>query len=228
MRVIETEDLSKRFGGNIAVRDVSLSVKDGEAFALLGPNGAGKTTMIRILSTLLKPSSGKARIMGYDVSSDPEEVKKRIGVVSHNPCLYGKLTPRENLLFYAGLYDVSLDVDALLDKMGLLAMADEYVENLSRGMKQRLAIAKAIIHNPPVLLLDEPSAGLDVESRKSFHGMMKNLNSQGVTLLLTTHFLEEAALLCSRGAVMNRGSIVAEVSFDDGTREAEEVFSKLE
>jgi ABC-2 type transport system ATP-binding protein len=112
--------------------------------------------------------------------------------------------------------------------MGLISVADEYVENLSRGIKQRLAIAKAIIHKPPLLLLDEPSVGLDVESRKSFHEMIKNLNSQGVTLLLTTHFLEEAAHLCNRGAVMNRGSVIAEVGFDDGTREAEEVFSRLE
>ncbi len=228
MQVIETEALTKRFGGNIAVNEVSLSVEEGEAFALLGPNGAGKTTLIRILSTLLRPSSGKARIMGYDVSSDPEEVKKRIGVVSHNPCLYGKLTSRENLSFYAGLYDASHEVDALLNRMGLLQVADEYVENLSRGMKQRLAIARAMIHEPPVLLLDEPSVGLDVESRKSFHEMIQDLNSHGVTLLLTTHFLEEAAVLCTRGVIMNRGRVVAEVGFDDGTREAEEVFSRLE
>lgn len=226
--MIETEALTKRFGGNIAVNEVNLSVEEGEAFALLGPNGAGKTTLIRILSTLLRPSSGKARIMGYDVSSDPEKVKKRIGVVSHNPCLYGKLTPRENLSFYAGLYDTSPEVDGLLDRMGLLQVADEYVENLSRGMKQRLAIARAIIHEPPVLLLDEPSVGLDMESRKSFHEMIMDLNSQGVTLLLTTHFLEEAAVLCTRGVIMNRGRVVEEVGFDDGTREAEEVFSRLE
>lgn len=227
MHVIETEDLTKRFGGNIAVKDVNLSVSQGEAFALLGPNGAGKTTLIRILSTLIRPSSGKARIMGFDVSSEAEDVKRRIGVVSHNPCLYEKLTPRENLAFYAGLYDVSLDVDAILRRMGLLEVAETYVENLSRGMKQRLAIARAIIHDPPVLLLDEPSVGLDVESRKSFHEMIRDLSSRGATVLLTTHFLEEAALLCVRGAIMNRGRIVAEVSFDDGTEEAEEIFSKL-
>ncbi len=227
MRVIETEGLTKRFGGNIAVRNVDLSVREGEAFALLGPNGAGKTTLIRILSTLTRPSSGRAWIMGFDVSSKPEEVKRHIGVVSHNPCLYEKLTPRENLSFYAGLYDVSLDIDALLQRMGLLEAAESYVENLSRGLKQRLAIARAIIHDPPVLLLDEPSVGLDLESRKSFHEMIRDLNSRGATILLTTHFLEEAALLCSRGAVMSRGRIVAEVGFDDGTTEAEEIFSKL-
>jgi heme ABC exporter ATP-binding subunit CcmA len=227
LQIIKTEGLTKRFGWKTAVKDVNLSISRGEAFALLGPNGAGKTTIIRILSTLLRPSAGKAAVMGYDVASEPEEVKRRIGVVSHNPCLYGKLTSRENLSFYAGLYDVDLDVDRLLDRMGLLSVRGEYVETLSRGMKQRLAIARAIIHEPPVLLLDEPSAGLDVESRKSFHEMLMELNSRGTSLLLTTHFLEEAALLCRRGAIMNRGSIVAEVGFDDGTKEAEEVFFSL-
>lgn len=228
MPAIETRGLTKRFGWNTAVKDVTLSISEGESFALLGPNGAGKTTLIRILSTLVKPTSGKASIMGYDVSANPEEVKRLIGVVSHNPCLYDKLTPRENLAFYAGLYDVDLNIDGMLETMGLLSVADDYVETLSRGMKQRLAIARAILHDPPVLLLDEPSVGLDIESRRSFHDMIRKLNSKGTTILLTTHFLEEAGLLCRRGAIMNKGCLVSEVSFQDGIAEAEEIFSKLE
>lgn len=227
MQIIEVRNLGKKFGNNVAVNNVSLTIARGESFALLGPNGAGKTTLVRILSTLIKPSYGTAKINGYDVVEDAEKVKRCIGVVSHNLFLYDELTARENLEFYAALYEVDTSIENLLEKLEIASICGEYVGNLSRGMKQRLSIARAIVHEPELLLLDEPSVGLDVKSRQAFYGMVKELHSKGTTILLTTHLLEEAAQLCRKGAVMHKGSIAAEVDLEKGTSEIERIFAGL-
>lgn len=227
MQLIEVRNLGKKFGNNVAVNNVSITIARGESFALLGPNGAGKTTLVRILSTLIKPSYGTVKINGYDVVEDAEKVKRCIGVVSHNLFLYDELTARENLEFYAALYEADADIDDLLEKLEIASICDEYVGNLSRGMKQRLSIARAIVHEPEILLLDEPSVGLDVKSRQAFYEMVKELHSGGTTILLTTHLLEEAAQLCRKGAVMHKGSIAAEVDLREGTGEIERIFAGL-
>lgn len=227
MQVIEVRNLCKKFGNHVAVKDVNLSIARGESFALLGPNGAGKTTIIRILSTLLKPTSGGVKINGFDLTGEPEKVKKSIGVVSHNSFLYDELTVRENLEFYAALYEAEACIEDLLEKLEISSIRDEYVKNLSRGMRQRLSIARAIVHEPGILLLDEPSVGLDLKSRQAFYEMLKELHSKSTTILLTTHLLEEAAQLCRIGAVMHKGSIVAEVDLWKGTSEVEKIFADL-
>ncbi|MDI6655715.1 MAG: heme ABC exporter ATP-binding protein CcmA [Candidatus Hydrothermarchaeota archaeon] len=227
MQIIEITNLSKKFGNHLAVSDVTLAIARGESFALLGPNGAGKTTIIRILSTLLKPTSGSVKINGFDLAREPEKVKKGIGVVSHNSFLYDELTVKENLDFYTALYEAEASIEDLLEKLEIGSICDEYVGNLSRGMKQRLSIARAIVHEPEILLLDEPSVGLDVKSRQAFYEMVKELRSKGTTILLTTHLLEEAAQLCRTGAVMHKGSIVAKVDLEKGTEEVEKIFAGL-
>lgn len=227
MQIIEVRNLGKKFGNHVAVNDITLSVARGDSFALLGPNGAGKTTVIRILSTLLKPTSGSVKINGFDLAKEPEKVKKSLGVVSHNSFLYDELTVKENLEFYAALYGAEAGIEDLLKKVEISSIRDEYVGNLSRGMKQRLSIARAIVHEPELLLLDEPSVGLDMKSRLAFYEMVKELHLKGTTILLTTHLLEEVAQLCRTGAVMHRGSIVARVDLEKGTEEVEKIFAGL-
>ncbi len=207
--MVEITDLRKSFGDFWAVDGISLEVGDGESFALLGPNGAGKTTAVRILSTLLRPTSGTVKIAGFDISEEPEEVKKRIGVVSHNPFLYDEMTARENLVFFCKLYRVGQDrVDPLLARVNLTDWAEALVGTYSRGMKQRLSIARALLHDPPVLILDEPTGGLDIQSRNIFFEIIEDLKGEGATVLLTTHHMEVAERLCSRAAIMNQGRIV--------------------
>ncbi|MFQ6105896.1 MAG: ABC transporter ATP-binding protein [Candidatus Hydrothermarchaeaceae archaeon] len=225
--MIEAVKLSRDFGTVAALDGVDISVPKGRAFALLGPNGAGKTTLIRILSTLLKPSSGSAKIDGLDIQEERDEVKKRIGAVSHTSLLYEELTARENLEFYAELYGIDADIDELLGDAGLYPRADDYVRTFSRGMMQRLSIARAIIHSPPVLLLDEPTTGLDVRNRLDFYDAIGRMLEKNTTVLLTTHLLEEASQICSEGFVMHRGKIVKKVDLKRGTKEAAEALSKL-
>ena len=185
-------------------------MEKGEAFALLGPNGAGKTTLIRIVATLLRQDSGEVRVLGYDVREEPQEVRRRIGVVSHNPFLYEELTARENLEFYARAYGVAESrVDEMLKMVNLLEREDDLVSTFSRGMKQRLSIARALLHSPEVLLLDEPTTGLDLKGRRDFYNLLGELLAEGTTLLMTTHHLDEAERLCTRGAVLLSGRVVA-------------------
>jgi heme ABC exporter ATP-binding subunit CcmA len=208
--MVEITDLRKSFGDFWAVDGISLEVGDGESFALLGPNGAGKTTAVRILSTLLRPTSGTVRIAGFDISEEPEEVKRRIGVVSHNPFLYDEMTALENLEFFSTLYGADRSrIEPLLQKVNLLDWKDAFVGTYSRGMKQRLSIARALLHEPAVLILDEPTGGLDIQSRNIFFEIIEDLKGEGATVLLTTHHMEVAERLCSRAAIMNKGKIVA-------------------
>ncbi len=226
--MIQVEKLSKRFNNFTALDGISLHIKQGESFALLGPNGAGKTTLVGILSTLRKPSSGRVLIDSVDIAEEPEEAKRRIGVVSHNPYLYDELTAKENLEFFAELYDSEPDINSLLAQVNLDHRARDMVGTFSRGMKQRLSIARAILHDPSILILDEPTSGLDITSRKAFYSLIKNLKSRGKTILLTTHYLDEARLLCDRGVVLNRGKVVRDIDLQASEAlELEDIFEGL-
>ncbi len=231
MPIIEINGLSKKFGRHVALDDVSLSVESGESFAILGPNGAGKTTLVRTLSTLLKPTSGSVKIAGFDASEEPEGIKRKIGVVSHNPFLYDDLSARENLAFYADLYGVGRErVEALLKKVGLQERKDNLVCEFSRGMKQRLSIARALLHDPEILILDEPGAGLDIQSKRMFYDTIKELNANGTTVVLTTHYLEEVEELCQKAAVLDRGALKASGTLDEikgGAKTLEDAYIEL-
>jgi ABC-2 type transport system ATP-binding protein len=229
--IIEIIDLSKKFGRHVALDGVNLSVEKGESFAILGPNGAGKTTLVRTLSTLLKPSSGTVKIEGHDAFDELEATKRQIGVVSHNPFLYDDLTARENMNFYADLYGVGHErVDELLKNVGLYERKDTLICEFSRGMKQRLSIARALLHEPRILILDEPGSGLDIQSKRTFIDTIKELNKNGTTVLLTTHYLEEVEELCQKAAVLDRGAVRAIGTLDEikgGAGSLEEAYIKL-
>ncbi len=208
--MIEILKLQRKFGDFVAIDGLNLSIGRGESLAILGPNGAGKTTLIKIISTLLRPTSGTVRINGHDIIEEAEKVKTQIGVVSHNSFLYGELTARENLEFYSRLYRISSNkkIDDLLDAVKLRFRADDLVGTFSRGMLQRLSIARSLLHDPEVLLLDEPTTGLDVKSKHTFFKMIKEQNKAGKTIVLTTHHLEEAEELCQNVAIMDRGRVI--------------------
>lgn len=199
----------------VAVDGVSFEVKPGEVFGFLGPNGAGKTTTIRMLATLLEPSSGQAFICGHDVTASPTEARQRLGaVLAGDRSLYWKLSGRENLEFFATLYhvprhEVKKRIDTVLERMQLADRADEMVERYSTGMKQRLSLARALLADPPVLLLDEPTLGLDPQAARNLRELVLELKKEGRAILLTTHYMEEADLLSDRIAIIDHGKIIA-------------------
>jgi ABC-2 type transport system ATP-binding protein len=206
-------DLTKVFGDFIAVNHVSFEVNRGEIFGFLGPNGAGKTTTIKILCGLLSPTSGAASVSGWDVADHPEEIKQNIGYMSQRFSLYEDLTVKENLDFFGGIYGLEQkkkqERDAwVLNMAGLEKMKDTLTGDLALGWKQRLALGCAVLHEPPVLFLDEPTSGVDPLSRRSFWDLINNLAAQGVTVFVTTHYMEEAEY-CHRLALMGRGRIIA-------------------
>lgn len=213
MSIIETFGLTKEFNGLKAVNNVSITIEEGEIFGLLGPNGAGKTTFISMLCTLLKPSSGTAKVNGFDIVKQQSEVRKSIGVVFQDPSLDSRLTGRENLKMHAGLYSVpkaerKKRIEEVLELVGLSDRADELVKNYSGGMKRRLEIARGLIHYPKVLFLDEPTLGLDPQTREHIWEYIKRLaEREKITILLTTHYMEEADALCNRVAIMDYGQI---------------------
>lgn len=195
-----------------ALHAVDLTVPRGSCFGLLGPNGAGKSTMINILAGLVNKSEGKVEIFGIDLDERPRLARRAIGVVPQELNLDAFFTPREALDLQAGLYGVPAReriTDELLEAVGLADKADAYARTLSGGMRRRLLVAKALVHRPPVVVLDEPTAGVDVELRRSLWRYMRELNEQGVTIVLTTHYLEEAQELCDRIAIVDRGRVVA-------------------
>jgi ABC-2 type transport system ATP-binding protein len=212
--VIQASDLTKRYGEILAVDHINFEVKEGEVFGFLGPNGAGKTTTIRMLSGLSKPSDGKASILGFDINSEIVQIKKHIGVVPEISNLYDELSALDNLIFMAQLYGVPAlerkkKAQDLLKTFRLYERKDSLFRTFSRGMKRALTIAAALIHNPNVLFLDEPTVGLDVVAAKSLRNLISNLRQQGITIFLTTHYLEEADLLCNRVAILVKGKILA-------------------
>jgi ABC-2 type transport system ATP-binding protein len=215
MYAIRVENLVKRFEDVTAVDSISFTVDQGELFGLLGPNGAGKTTTINILSTLIRPTSGLAEVGGYEVTRNRDRVRKSIGVVFQEPALDGKLTGRENLEFHAMMYGLDKAerrqrIAAVLELVELSDKAAVLVEKYSGGMKRRLEIARGLIHHPKVLFLDEPTLGLDAQTRRHIWEYVRKLNKEsGATIILTTHYMEEADFLSDRIAIMDHGKFVA-------------------
>ena len=209
---IQVQQVHKRFANLHALRGVDLAVEQGEFFALLGPNGAGKTTLINILAGLSRASSGNCAVMGYDVVADYRETRRALGVVPQELVYDAFFTVREMLRFQSGYFGLKHNdawIDELLHNLGLEERANSYTRTLSGGMKRRVLVAQALVHRPPVIVLDEPTAGVDVELRQSLWGFIKRLNRDGHTIMLTTHYLEEAETLCSRVAMLKQGEIVA-------------------
>ena len=210
---IRIESLSKTYqGGKLALNDVSFDVPRGQIFGLLGPNGAGKSTLINILAGLVTKTSGKVTIWGFDIDEHPRNSKRSIGVVPQEIIFDPFFTPRETLEIQAGLYGIPAAErmsDELLAAMHLTDKANAYSRTLSGGMKRRLLVAKAMVHSPPILVLDEPTAGVDVELRRQLWDYVRRLNAQGVTIVLTTHYLEEAEELCDRIAIIHHGRVIA-------------------
>jgi ABC-2 type transport system ATP-binding protein len=210
---IRIESLSKTYaGGKQALDDVSLDIPRGQIFGLLGPNGAGKSTLINILAGLVTKTAGKATIWGFDIDEHPRNAKRSIGIVPQEILFDPFFTPREALEIQAGLYGIpkaDRQTMALLAAIHLTDKADAYARTLSGGMKRRLLVAKAMVHSPPILVLDEPTAGVDIELRQQLWSYGRSLNQQGVTVVLTTHYLEEAEELCDRIAIIHHGKVVA-------------------
>ena len=210
METIIVKDLSRSFGNIQALAGINFSVNSGELFGFLGPNGAGKTTTIKILTCQLRPSSGSAQVAGCDVVRERNELKPQIGVVFENQNLYQRLSARENLNFTAKLYGIQKkNVDEILDLVGLQDRANDDLKKYSNGMKQRVLIARAILHQPKVLFLDEPTRGLDPAIAREIRSLVKKLANAGITIFLTTHYMEEADQLCDRVAILDEGKIVA-------------------
>jgi ABC-2 type transport system ATP-binding protein len=213
---IDIRGLAKTYGkgdkAKVALRGIDLAVPRGAFFGLLGPNGAGKSTLINILGGLVIKSGGSAAVWGWDIARHPREAKRAIGVVPQELNIDPFFTPREALELQAGLYGVprrARRTDEVLTAVGLTEQADTYARRLSGGMRRRLLVAKAMVHSPPVIVLDEPTAGVDVELRRSFWAYIRGLNKSGVTILLTTHYLEEAERFCDEIAIINHGELVA-------------------
>jgi ABC-2 type transport system ATP-binding protein len=209
---IRTEHLHKTFGALVAVQDLDLTIERGEVFGLLGPNGSGKTTTIRMLCGLLEPTSGVARVAGFDVARETEQVKRSIGYMSQKYGLYDDLTVYENMRFYAAVYGLvgrerTARIEEMLDELHLHARRDQRAGTLSGGWKQRLALACATAHRPPVLFLDEPTAGVDPASRREFWSRIHALARSGTTILVTTHYMDEASQ-CGRLAFLSRGHLI--------------------
>jgi ABC-2 type transport system ATP-binding protein len=211
---VVTESLTRRFGEKVAVNDLTLEIAHGEVFGLLGHNGAGKTTTIRLLAGLLSPSSGSARVLGLSPETDGSEIRSRTGVLTETPALDGRLTGRENLRYFADFFSLGdararKRIDYLLDAFELTDSAHSRVHTYSRGMHQRLALARAMLHDPEILFLDEPTSGLDPIATRMVHLMINATRSDGRSVFLCTHNLEEAERLCDRVAVLEHGRIIA-------------------
>lgn len=206
--IIKVDKLVKTYDGNNVVDGVSFEVKKGEIFGILGPNGAGKTTTLEMLEALRPIDGGTATIDGIDVAKKPKDIKNIIGIQLQSTAFYDKLTLREQLKMFGSLYGRTVDTEALLAKVQLTEKAKNYVEQLSGGQKQRFAIASTLVNNPKVLFLDEPTTGLDPQARRNLWDLIKEIRNEGITILLTTHYMDEAELLCDRLAIMDSGKII--------------------
>jgi len=208
--VIHTENLTRRFGEFVAVDGLNLEVTAGQVLGYLGPNGSGKTTTIRMLLGLLHPSAGRATVLGYEVATQSEAVRAHTGYMSQKFALYGELTTRENLAFYAGVYGVTdrRRVEEMLENLGLRGVQDQRVAGLSTGWRQRLALATAIIHRPGLLFLDEPTSGVDPVARRAFWELIYDLAAQGITIMVSTHYMDEAEY-CTQVGIMRAGRLLA-------------------
>jgi ABC-2 type transport system ATP-binding protein len=225
--ILEVHNLVKRYGDFTAVKGISFDIKEGEIFSLLGPNGAGKTTTISMLSTLYAPTSGDATIGGHSVTKDPMAVKQVIGVVPQDLALYEELTAQENLIFWGQMYGLSgkalnSRVDEVLEQIGLTDKAKNRVKTYSGGMKRRVNIGVGLLHKPRLLFMDEPTVGIDPQSRRAILDTVKDLNSQGMTLLYTTHYMEEAQELSDRVGIIDHGELIALGTQDELTKQVGE------
>jgi ABC-2 type transport system ATP-binding protein len=206
---IQVEELTKRYGNLAAVNGISFTIKRGEVFAFLGPNGAGKTTTVEMLECLRKPTSGKAFVLGLDIAKDQMAIKKRTGVLPQDFYTYERLTVKETIQYYAGMFNSRPDVDGLMKLVDLEDKKNVLFKHLSGGLKQRLGIAVALVNDPELIFLDEPSAGLDPKARHGVWHLIDGLHKQGKTIFLTTHYMEEAEILASRVCIIHNGNIVA-------------------
>jgi ABC-2 type transport system ATP-binding protein len=220
MNAIEVRNLKKSFGDFLAVQDASFNAKSGEVLSLLGPNGAGKSTTISMLSGLLAPTGGDASIMGHSITREPEAAKVSLGVVPQDIALYPDLSARENLVFWGKMYGLrgtvlKSRVDEVLEIIGLTERQKDHVGKFSGGMKRRVNIGAALLHKPEVIIMDEPTVGIDPQSRRHILDNVKELNLQGMTVLYTTHYMEEAAELSHHIAIMDKGRIIAYGTHDE-------------
>ena len=215
VHAVETEGLTKRYGDLLAVDSLNLSIEEGEIFGLLGPNGAGKTTTLSMLATLLKPTSGTGRVNGYDILSQPADVRRSIGIVFQDPSSDDILTGRENLYLHALMFGVPKEerrkrIDYVLSLVDLQDRANDIVKKYSGGMRSRLELARGLLHNPRILFLDEPTLGLDPQTREHIWAYIENLvKSEKVTVIITTHYMDEADRLCNRVAIIDHGKVSA-------------------
>lgn len=206
--IITVNDLTKRYGKTTTVDGISFEVREGEVFGILGPNGAGKTTTLEMIEALRPIDGGRVELDGIDVARRPADVKEIIGIQLQTTSFFDKLTLREQLRMFASLYGESADPDQLLADVQLTDKAKSYVENLSGGQRQRFSIAAALVNHPRVLFLDEPTTGLDPQARRNLWDLIRDIKAKGITVVLTTHYMDEAELLCDRIAIMDNGKIL--------------------
>ena len=218
--MIDVSNLRKTFGAIEALKGVSFKIPQGECYGLLGPNGAGKTTMISILSTIIKPDEGEVTIAGYDLKKNPLDCKKNIGVVTQEIALYNELSAYDNLHFLGGMYKISRQdllkrLDETLDILGLTDRKNDKVKTYSGGMKRRVNLASALLHRPKILFMDEPTVGIDPQSRNLIFEVVEKLHKEGMTIVYTTHYMEEAERLCNRIGIIDNGEIIAQGTLDE-------------
>jgi sodium transport system ATP-binding protein len=211
---VRVDRLEKMLGKNRVLRGISLEANSGEIFGLLGPNGAGKTTTLRIICTLLAPDAGSVEVLGFDTRSAPEEIRQRVGVVTADIGVYPRLTARENITYFAELSgvprrDVKNSVDLVIDRLGMASFANQRADSLSSGQKQKVAIARAIVHDPEVLMFDEPTSNLDVLASREIREFMVESRGRGRCVIFSTHVLHDAERLCDRVTILHEGRVVA-------------------
>lgn len=207
--ILEVTGLTKKYGQKTVVKGINLQVKHKEIFGILGPNGAGKTTTLEMVETLRPIDQGTAYIDGISVKEEPEKIRRQIGIQAQTSSFYDKVTLTESLKLLATIYNSDVDVKTLLEDVGLSDKANSYPEKLSGGQQQRFSLAAALVNNPKVLFLDEPTTGLDPQARRNVWDLIQNIRKRGITVVLTSHYMEEAHLLCDRVAIMDNGKIIA-------------------
>jgi len=218
--MIKITNLKKTFDTVEALKGISFNIPQGECYGLLGPNGAGKTTTISIMSTVIEPNEGEVSIAGYDLKKNPLDCKKNIGVVTQEMALYNELSAYDNLLFWGGLYNVpklklKARIDEILNLLGLADRKNDKVKTYSGGMKRRINIASALLHKPNILFMDEPTVGIDPQSRNLIFEVVEKLHNEGMTIIYTTHYMEEAERLCDRIGIIDNGEIIAQGTLDE-------------
>ncbi len=207
--MLKVTGLTKKYGDNTTVKGISFDVKKGEIFGILGPNGAGKTTTLEMIEAIRPIDGGTAILDGINVAENPDEIRKIIGVQPQSPAFQDKSKLTELLEMFAAAYGEKINTKKFLDEVGLLDKANSYIEQLSGGQKQRFSIAAALVHNPKVFFMDEPTTGLDPQARRNLWKLVQQIRGRGITVIMTTHYMEEAELLCDRVAVMDKGNIIA-------------------